>query len=154
MRKLPTRLFVVCLSVRRLGKVFVCWCALVFAKRWKITKKFLFLVVVFSNGVGKLSVIVSKKLGTLRLVFPLLYYILKVLMTSYQLPWQFTAWASSFVSWYRFHTRKTIKHAFTMFYTLIKNSVFDQSEPVYGPISLLKSSLNYLPFQAVWKKII
>ena len=34
---------------------------------------------------------------------------------------QYTASASSFALKYRFYTRKTIKHAFSMFYTLIKH---------------------------------
>ena len=62
---------------------------------------------------------------------------------------------SSFALRYRFYARKTIKHAFSMFYTLIKHRseralgpiyilnsdktwVFDQSERAQGPIYIIK----------------
>ena len=51
-----------------------------------------------------------------------------------------TAQASSFVLSYRFYTRKTIKHAFSMYYTLIKHRFFDQSERAQGPIYIIKLS--------------
>ena len=70
-------------------------------------------------------------LGTL-----LLYYILKVLMTSYQLPWQ--------------HPRST-KRPLNVSFCKISEKLI-RWRTVF--ISLLKSSLNYLPFQAVWKKFI
>ena len=46
---------------------------------------------------------------------------------------QHMAQASSIALWYRFYLHKTIKHAFSMFYTVIKHVFFDQSEHTQGP---------------------
>ena len=44
--------------------------------------------------------------------------------------------------------RKTIKHAFSMFYTLIKHGFFDQSERAYYPIYIIIIS-NHMIFLVV-----
>ena len=41
--------------------------------------------------------------------------------------------ASSFVLLYRSYVLKTIKHGFSMFYTLINYGFFDESEHMQGP---------------------
>ena len=40
--------------------------------------------------------------------------------------------------------RKTLKHAFSMFYTRIKHGVFDQSERAQGPIYIMNENKLYI----------